>query len=260
VAVIAPVSSLWDSVDVALAIGVLAAVIAAAAAGVTAGRRNTAAGERGSATEAGLRAALMLLCFPPLLAIVSSGTTDVALGAILALAVVLWRRPHASTALIAIAGWFKLAPFVLLPIWLAPLRGRRLLAALAALATVSAASIGLLVALGGPDGVSAMVHAIGYQLSRGSFQSAWHSLGVDGLQPYGQAVVLALVVAAAVRVRTDRALAADPKRIAALSAAVMIGLQLAANYWAYLYLAWIAPLVVMSLLSDGETATPGVRA
>ena len=37
---------------------------------------------------------------------------------------------------------------------------------------------------------------------------------------------------------------------AALTAAVMCGVQLAANYWAFLYLAWIGPLLVVSMLAD----------
>jgi hypothetical protein len=65
-----------------------------------------------------------------------------------------------------------------------------------------------------------------------------------------EALVLALLAAVAVRLRTDRELAADPRRIAALAAAALIGAQIAADYWAFLYLAWIAPLVVMSLLAE----------
>jgi hypothetical protein len=248
VALLEPVGSLWDPVDLALAAGVLAALAAAACAAAT-GR--TPHGRRSAASEAAaLRGGLSLLCFPPLLAIVSTGTTDVALGAILALAIVLWRRPAASVAVLGVAGWFKLAPFVLLPIWLAPLRGRRLLAAGAALITLSVALAGGLLALGGLAGLRGMLDAISYQFSRGSFQSVWHTLGAESLQPYGEACVLALLAAAAVRLRSDRTLAADPRRIAALAGAALIGLQLAANYWAFLYLAWIAPLLVMSLLAE----------
>jgi hypothetical protein len=62
--------------------------------------------------------------------------------------------------------------------------------------------------------------------------------------------VLALIAAATVRVRRDAALAADPARLAALSAAVLLGVQLTANYWSYLYLAWVVPGIVVALLAD----------
>jgi hypothetical protein len=121
------------------------------------------------------------------------------LAALLVFAVVLWRRPAASSALLAAAGWFKLAPFALVPVWLAPLRGRRLLSAVGALAGVSVAMLALLLALGGVDGLSAMVKAMSFQFSRGSPQSAWAVLGIERLQPLAQASVLALVGSAAVR-------------------------------------------------------------
>ncbi len=250
VALIAPVGSMWDSVDLALGVCVLAAIGAAACAFLaTAGRSRV--GRRAPEAElVGLRAALACLCFPPMLATVSTGTTDVLLGAMLALAIVLWQKPAASTAVIGMAGWFKLAPFALLPIWLAPLRGRQLVRALAGLAAVSAAALGLVIGLGGVGGLRSMVSAVGYQFNRGSFQSAWHALGIDGLQPFGEACVLALVIGGAIRLRRDPELAGDPRRLAALTAAVMCGVQLAANYWAFLYLAWIGPLLVVSMLAD----------
>ena len=40
-----------------------------------------------------------------------------------------------------------------------------------------------------------------------------------------------------------RTLAADPRRMAALAAAVLLGVQLAANHWSATYLAWVFPFV-----------------
>ena len=56
----------------------------------------------------------------------------------------------------------------------------------------------------------------------------------------------------------DRALAADPRRMAALGAAVLLGVQLAANYWSATYLAWVFPLVAVALLSGSRAASPHV--
>jgi hypothetical protein len=250
-AVVAPVDSVFSSVDGALAVAALAALAAAAVVLVSAvGPRRRSGSRSPVAEQAGLRAAITWLSFPPLLIIASTGTTDVVLAAMLAFAVVLWHRPAASMGVLAVAGWFKLAPFALVPIWLAPLRGRRLAAAVGAGAGVSAATVALLVALGGVHGPAAMVHAVAYQFERASLQSPWTSLGVASWQPVGQACVLALIAAAATRLRHDAELATDRARIAALSAAILIALQLVANYWAFLYLAWIVPLIGMSLLAD----------
>ncbi|HWF72758.1 MAG TPA: glycosyltransferase 87 family protein, partial [Solirubrobacteraceae bacterium] len=153
VAWLAPVESVFSSVDGALAVAVLGALAVAVALyrGV-AGPRPPQRRRPPSAETAGLRAGLAWLSFPPVLIIASTGTTDVVLAAMLAFAVLLWRRPAASMAVLAVAGWFKLSPFALVPLWLAPLRGPRLLAAIAAFVGVSAAALGLVVALGGAGG------------------------------------------------------------------------------------------------------------
>jgi len=247
---VAPVDSIFSSVDGALTIAVLAALVTAVALfRSAAGPRISSRRRAPDAEAAGLRSALTWLSFPPLLIIASTGTTDVVLAAMLAFAVLLWRRPGASMALLAVAGWFKLTPFALVPVWLAPLRGRRLATAIAALVAVSAATIGLVVALGGIHGPAMMLHAVAFQLNRSSLQSPWVALGITSFQPIGQACVLALIAAAAVRLLRAPELAADNARIAALSAAILIALQLVANYWAFLYLAWIVPLIGLSLFA-----------
>ena len=267
-AALAPVNSLWDSVDGALAVAVAATLISAgfAARLVTGPVTRPAPRRRRDPEEEqrGLLAALALLAFPPLLIIVSTGTTDVVLAALLLGALLLWRRPAASTGVLAVAGWFKLAPFALLPLWLAPLRGRRLARAIAAVVAVSLALVVLLIALGGAGGPGAMISAVGYQFTRGSDQSIWSALGLTALQPLGEAAVLGLLTGSVLILRADAELAGDRLRVAALSGAVLIGLQLAANYWAFLYLAWVVPLLSVSGLGGaGELAerapatTPG---
>jgi Glycosyltransferase family 87 len=255
-----PVNTLWDSVDAGLAVAVVAALGAAwAVFRVTAGSRARRSADRGrsaQAEEAGLRAALAWLAFPPLLITASTGTTDVLLAALLAVAVLLWRRPAWCNGVLAIAGWFKLAPFALLPLSLAPLRGRRLAASLAAIGAVSAASLSILLALGGIHGPSEMAHAVAFQFSRGSLQSVWSALGIEGLQPVGQACVLGLVAAAVVKLRREPELAHDRARMAALTASILIGLQLAADYWAFLYLVWVVPLVCGALYADRTQEHP----
>lgn len=57
-----------------------------------------------------------------------------------------------------------------------------------------------------------------------------------------------------VKLRQEPDLARDRARMAALGAAILIGLQLTAEYWAFLYLVWILPLAVLSLLADSRAA------
>lgn len=249
---ISPVRSTWSSVDVAL--GAAAAAVLAVAWALFrtgAGPRPSRRVPRAAAQElAGLRAAVGWLAFPPLLAAASSGTSDVVLAAMLVFALLLWRRPGWATGLLAAGAWFKLVPLALLPPRLASLRGRRLGQALLIIALVSAPMLALLVALGGADGPASMIRAMSYQLSRGSPQSVWEALGIQWLQPVGQAATLALIAGATVRLATRPSWEQDTARMAALAGAILIALQLAANYWAFLYLVWAIPPVVMSLLAD----------
>jgi hypothetical protein len=219
-------------------------------------RKGGSAGRPPELEEAGLRAALAWLAFPPVLITVSTGTTDVVLAAMLAVSVLLWRRPAAVSALLALAGWFKLAPFALLAVRVAPLRGRALGRALAAVAIVSLPLLGLLVALGGLSGPASMIHAVSYQLSRGSPQSVWSVLGIESIQPVAQACVLGLIAGAVVKLRLEPELAGQRARMAALTAAILIGLQLAADYWAFLYLVWFVPLIGLSLFADAPAGAP----
>jgi Glycosyltransferase family 87 len=258
-ALVAPVSSLWDSVDGGLAVAVLAALVAAwAVFRTTAGPRRLSGARRPvELEEAGLRAAVAWLAFPSVLITVSTGTTDIVLAAMLAIAVLLWRRPTLCTGMLAAAGWFKLAPAALVPVSLAPLRGWRFARALAAIALVSLPMVVLLLALGGSNGPQEMIHAVSYQFTRGSEQSLWSALGIDGVQPLAEGCVLGLIAAAVVKLRLEPTLANDRTRMAALAAAILVGLQLSADYWAFLYLAWIVPMVGVSLLADrGAAAEP----
>ena len=210
------------------------------------------AGREAESEEEGLRRALTWLCYPPVLIATSSGTTDVVLAPMLIGVVLLWRRPAATSALITAAGWFKLAPFALLPLCLAARRGGQLARSGLAAISVSVPLVVLLVVLGGLDGPIRMLHAMSFQFTRGTPQSAWAALGLNAWQPIAQALAIGLVVAGAVRLRL--ASEAAPAQIAALSAAILLALQLAANYWSFLYVVWFVPLLTLALFSGTPEA------
>jgi hypothetical protein len=236
---LSPVHNVWDDVDITLAVAVAAALLVAA----------------GLWRKTGLRGAIGWLTFPPLIVAVTTGTTDVALAALLFAAVLLWRRPRSGMAVATGAAWFKLVPVALLPLLLARLRGRALVQALAAAAITSAVMVAVLVALGGVDAPVRMVDAMTFQFTRGSQRSIWTLIGSPPIQQLAEAATVALIVGAVVRIRRDRTLAEDLARIAAIAAAVLLGLQISANYWNYSYLVWVFPFLALSLLAD-ERALP----
>jgi hypothetical protein len=205
------------------------------------------------ARVAGGRVALAFLAFPPVMIAASSGSNDVVAAAFIALALVAGAHAGRSSGALAAAGWVKLAPFALLPLWVARYRSWRVVTAAAATAALVAAFVW---ALGGTAGFADMVEAVSFQAERGSLLSPWTLLGAGGAQLVFQAAVVAALALAAMRVWRDRALAADPHRMAALGAAIMLAVQLAANYWSYTYLAWVFPLVAVGLLTRSPARAP----
>jgi hypothetical protein len=246
-----PMTSDWDEATGALVLGALALVVA-----LLGGRRANGAG------VASWPAIIAMLAFPAALMSTSSGTNDVLIAVAVIWAFAWFARPAASSALLMLAGMAKVAPLILLPLWLARLRGAALLRAVAACAAVAGAVLVGLVALGGLHGPLDMVHAMAFQLSRRSPMSIWTSLGLQPLQPLAQAAAPALALGAATLVLLDRAVAGDPRRVAGLVCATLAVLQLAANHWMPLYLLWLAPPAMAALLGPlgARTATTAALA
>jgi hypothetical protein len=145
------------------------------------------------------------------------------------------------------AAWVKVVPLVLVPVWWA--RHRGLLAAAAALA-LTAALVAWLVALGGLDAVGAMVDALSFQFQRASFHAPWRTFDLQWLQPWVRAAAPAAVAWLALAWRRDRRLAEDPLRLAGAAGALLLIVQLSANYWTWMYLPWAFPFIALALLCD----------
>jgi Peptidase propeptide and YPEB domain len=96
---------------------------------------------------------------------------------------------------------------------------------------------------------------IGEQGGRDSPFSIWgqdHSLG--WLQAIVKAAVVALAVLVAFRPRRR-----DHVTVAALGAAVLIGMQLTVDHWFYLYIPWFLPFLLIALLAAGTVRLGGDR-
>ena len=235
-ALVAPVRGGFDNLDGALWVATGFALVAAIAL----------------ARLGGIRVALAFLAFPPVMIAASSGSNDVVAAALVAVALAL-----GSTAALTAAGWVKLAPLALVPLWVsAAERGGR---ALIGAGAVTGALAIVLVLLGGFAGFGHLFDALSFQAQRGSLVSPWSVIGGGGdAQVVFQAAVIAGIAAACMRVWSDRSLAADPRRTAALGAAILLAVQLAANFWTYTYLAWAFPLIAVALLTPSRPPAPSV--
>lgn len=234
-AAIAPVRDAFDDTSSAVLVAFAAALVVAVAL-----RRS------------GSRAVLAWLCFPPLAVAVASGTNDLLLAAAIALALAAVARGGRAALALTAGAWIKLAPLALLPIWLARTSGRPLARAAGAMIGLSAALVAWVLVLGGPAGIGHMLHAMAFQLDRGTLQSAWALLDLGPAQQLAQAATIALVAWGATGARR---IAGDPARLAALSGAVLAALQLSASNWSYLYVVWLFPCAAMALIADRAAAS-----
>lgn len=102
-------------------------------------------------------------------------------------------------------------------------------------------------ALDGTKGITAFYdRTIGYQIGRESPFSIWGQY--PGLRPLQIALTVLVCLAALALVRWPRRL--DLRSMAALSGALMIGLQLTLTHWFYLYIPWFLPFALLALLPD----------
>ena len=195
--------------------------------------------------------------FPFTLYAANSNAND-ALVAVLVLAA-LWAATSAPArgALLGFAGLTKFAPLALAPLFAlhrAKEGGRVRTVALFSLTFVAAGALAFLpLALGGGSLERFWDATLGFQNERGSPFSVW-GLYEAGWLDTAQRVVQGAAVAGAVL------LALVPRRrdvvgLAALSAAILIALQLGITHWFYLYIPWFFPLVMIALV--GRYADPG---
>jgi hypothetical protein len=203
-----------------------------------------------SSSTAPLRAALAWLSFPPVLLAASGGSNDLVLAALVIWLLALAGQAGRSSLLLAAACWAKVVPLILVPVWLARLRGRDLRVALLALIGLSAGLVAWLLALGGGDAIRAMGDGLSFQFQRASFHAPWRPFGLGWLQTVLQAALVALLALATVRATANRRI--ELPRLAGLTGALLLGVHLTANYWTWAYLPWAFPCIAVALLIDAN--------
>jgi len=203
--------------------------------------------------------AYLWAAYPFTLFTLSSNSNDslVALWLVVALLVLRWAVARGVVG--AFAGLTKFAPLALAPLLLrgiGPMPSRRVAVrfCLAYGAAIVAAMAYVLL-----DGNLSWLwrDSISYQASRPAPFSIWGLWGGTGMslkipQHLWQGVVVALGLAVGVFPRGERSIV----QVAALGAAIIIGLQMAITYWFYLYIVWFFPLVIVALAA-AHPAEPG---
>jgi Glycosyltransferase family 87 len=205
---------------------------------------------------AGLRLAIGLAlawsAFPFTAFALETNSNDSLVAAALIWGLVLFRYPLGRGLLLGLALATKFAPAVLLPLWSRrpfPRGGGGLRDLLGYVAGLAGAVLltGWVLLLDGLDGVTAFwSRTIGYQLDRDSPFSLWGQH--PGLRPLQIALMVLVGVAALAVLRWPRRL--DLLTMAALSGALMIGIEVTVTHWFYLYIPWFLPFALLAMVPD----------
>jgi hypothetical protein len=186
-----------------------------------------------------------------------ANTNDALMPALLVWGFWLASSPSARGAATALAGWAKFASLLVVPLWLTYRSGLRpaslvRFAAGFGVATVLAFSILLLE----PSLWNALEtfweRTIAFQLGRDSPFSIWgwgqyHAAGIPDLASLQTVVQVVTIVLAGVVAAVPRE--KGPLELAALTAAVLLGVQLSLTHWFYLYLPWMLPFALLAVLA-----------
>ena len=203
----------------------------------------------------GVALAYAWAAFPYTLFALNCNSNDSLVAMVCVWALVALRSPPLRGLLLGFGAAAKFAPLALAPLFAFSggdrHRWRSALVVLAVAALVVVACFAPFIP--GHGGIRAVYdRTVGYQAGRASPFSIWGqygSLSAVWTVVKGMAVGLALLVAFVPRGPRSAV------QVAALGAAVLIGLQLAVSHWFYLYVVWFTPFVLVALFarfSDGE--------
>ena len=188
----------------------------------------------------------------------SSNSNDAVLPALLVFGFWLLTSAPARGLFVGLASWAKFAALLLVPLWATYPNGirafrkpRQLLLFVGGFAV--ATLLGFWVLLLEPDPVEAARvfwdRTFGWQLGRDSPFSIWNwgeYPGYPDLSAWQTALKVVLLVGALVCGLVPRS--QSPVRLAALTAALLIGFELVLTHWFYLYIPWFFPFVAVALL------------
>ena len=209
---------------------------------------------------AGVRGGAALLfawaAFPYTLYSTNNNTNDIVVAAAAAVGLATVASPLARGASVAARFAIKLYPAILGPLWMMNdgAKRRPIISFVLGGLGVFFLAFWVLLLDGQPIDAARLFYekTIAFQSARETPWTIFNQVPALGFlqQPLLAAVVLlAFLVAAWPRRRTVR-------RLAALSAALVIGFQITADYWFYPYVTWFEPFVFLALLPATNEKTP----
>jgi hypothetical protein len=180
--------------------------------------------------------------------VLQSNSNDTLVAMLLVATLLVLARPALRGGMLALATFTKFAPVLLAPMLMTYRRERRTVFALSFLLVSLAVMTWPII----DPGLSTFYErTISYQANRDSPFSIWGQ--VESLEPLRIAILAAVASLALF-------LAFRPRKktlvqVAALGAALLIGLQLTAQHWFYLYIVWFFPLLLVALaVSEGSSS------
>jgi hypothetical protein len=189
--------------------------------------------------------------------VLESNANDTLVAMLLVAMLLVVARPVARGALLALTGLTKFAPLILAPLMATYQSAPSATGPAVVRFGVGFVVVGVLVmaqTLFDPGLATFWDRTIASQIDRDSPFSVWgQAPSLEPLRLVVMAAVAALAVLVAFRPRRKSVV-----QLAALGAALLIGTQLFAQHWFYLYLVWFAPLVLVALgaISPEPEAAP----
>jgi hypothetical protein len=184
--------------------------------------------------------------YPYTLFALDCNTNDSLVAMVVVWALVALRSAPGRGLLIGLGAAAKFAPLALAPLFATAGSRHRWRGALVVAAVVAAVAVASFAPFVPHGGLRALYdRTLGYQAGRPSPFSIWgQHAGLADVWTAAKALVVAfaLGVAFVPRVKT-------PVQVAALGAAVLVGLELVVSHWFYLYVVWFAPLVFVALFA-----------
>ncbi|MGZ4339744.1 MAG: hypothetical protein ACXVQ3_06780 [Gaiellaceae bacterium] len=187
----------------------------------------------------------------------SSNTNDSIAPALLVWGFIALTSGPVRGAAVALSGWTKFASLLVLPLWSGYPEARRprpVAAALAGFVVTTAVVFFSLLFEPSPVHAARVFYdrTVSFQFGRDSPFSIWdwgqyHAQGLPDLHLVQRALQGVLVLGALVLFWVPRR--RSPLRMAALTAAVLLGFELVLTHWFYLYLPWFFPFVVLALVA-----------
>jgi hypothetical protein len=187
----------------------------------------------------------------------NSNTNDSIGPALLVWGLYLLTSDTARGAAVALSGWTKFASLLVLPLWSGYPEARRLRPTLRTVYGFAVTTfVVFFVLFLEPSALHAARvfydRTVSFQIGRDSPFSIWdwqqyHAKGLPDLHVVQRLLEVLLVAGACVLAWFPRR--RSPLRLAALTAAVLIGFELVLTHWFYLYLPWFFPFVVLALVA-----------